>query len=167
MVRTLWQKCGPWAITYTGINFGSPHILIYASIFYFFIYRITYYYLQFQVSQVMMLGRDCFYIFHTVLLKKCPNTASPVLYSYLSCAYLSLQFTKDVVGHLDNIRINLIGIILLEPEGKQNLLDFSEAGLSEINYADYLEEVIQTHSYTQTHMHTNLQRLIRLELWGV
>ncbi|XP_016894904.1 prominin-1-A isoform X9 [Cynoglossus semilaevis] len=57
--------------------------------------------------------------------------------SYLN----TTRFTKDVVGHLDNIRINLIGIILLEPEGKQNLLDFSEAGLSEINYADYLEEV--------------------------
>ncbi|XP_076594475.1 prominin-1-A isoform X7 [Chaetodon auriga] len=50
-------------------------------------------------------------------------------------------FTKDVVGQLDSIKIDLRGIILLEAEGKQNLLDFSEAGLSEINYADYLEEV--------------------------
>ncbi|XP_068181854.1 prominin-1-A isoform X3 [Antennarius striatus] len=50
-------------------------------------------------------------------------------------------FTKDVVGHLNGIRIDLRGIILLEAEGKQNLLDFSEAGLSEINYAEYLEEV--------------------------
>uniref|UniRef100_A0A7N5ZUP0 Prominin 1 b n=1 Tax=Anabas testudineus TaxID=64144 RepID=A0A7N5ZUP0_ANATE len=39
------------------------------------------------------------------------------------------------------VKIDLRGIILLEPEGKQNLQDFSEAGLSEINYADYLEEV--------------------------
>ncbi|XP_068448880.1 prominin-1-A isoform X1 [Clinocottus analis] len=50
-------------------------------------------------------------------------------------------FTKDVVSQLDSVKIDLRGIILLEAEGKQNLLDFSEAGLSEINYADYLEEV--------------------------
>ncbi|PWA18631.1 hypothetical protein CCH79_00005564, partial [Gambusia affinis] len=50
-------------------------------------------------------------------------------------------FTKDVVRQLENFRIDLRAIILLEAEGKQNLLDFSEAGLSEINYADYLDEV--------------------------
>ncbi|XP_030001154.1 prominin-1-A isoform X2 [Sphaeramia orbicularis] len=50
-------------------------------------------------------------------------------------------FTKDVVGQLGSVKIDLRGIILLEAEGKQNLLDFSEAGLSEINHADYLEEV--------------------------
>ncbi|KAM7389073.1 hypothetical protein PAMP_023070 [Pampus punctatissimus] len=50
-------------------------------------------------------------------------------------------FTKDVVAQLDSLKIDLRGIILLEAEGKQNLLDFSKAGLSEINYADYLEEV--------------------------
>uniref|UniRef100_A0A3B3UMF8 Prominin 1a n=1 Tax=Poecilia latipinna TaxID=48699 RepID=A0A3B3UMF8_9TELE len=59
-------------------------------------------------------------------------------------------FTKDVVHQLENFRIDLRAIILLEAEGKQNLLDFSEAGLSEINYADYLDEVthaviIETH----------------------
>uniref|UniRef100_A0AAX7VGE3 Prominin 1 b n=1 Tax=Astatotilapia calliptera TaxID=8154 RepID=A0AAX7VGE3_ASTCA len=42
---------------------------------------------------------------------------------------------------VSNLYIDLRGIILLEAEGRQNLLDFSEAGLSEINYADYLEEV--------------------------
>ncbi|XP_054886378.1 prominin-1-A-like isoform X4 [Poeciliopsis prolifica] len=50
-------------------------------------------------------------------------------------------FTKDVVRQLENFQIDLRAIILLEAEGKQNLLDFSEAGLSEINYADYLDEV--------------------------
>ncbi|XP_053179388.1 prominin-1-A [Scomber japonicus] len=50
-------------------------------------------------------------------------------------------FTKDMVSQLDSVKIDLRAIILLEAEGKQNLLDFSEAGLSEINYADYLEEV--------------------------
>lgn len=55
--------------------------------------------------------------------------------------FLCLQFTKDVVAQLESVKIDLRGIILLEVEGKQNLQDFSEAGLSEINYADYLEEV--------------------------
>uniref|UniRef100_A0A674NAB7 Prominin 1a n=1 Tax=Takifugu rubripes TaxID=31033 RepID=A0A674NAB7_TAKRU len=47
----------------------------------------------------------------------------------------------NVVARLNSVKIDLRGIILLEAEGKQNLLDFSEAGLLEINYADYLEEV--------------------------
>ncbi|XP_061747612.1 prominin-1-A isoform X7 [Nerophis ophidion] len=50
-------------------------------------------------------------------------------------------FTKEVVAHLSKVNIDLRGILLLEAEGKQNLLEFSEAGLSETNYADYLEEV--------------------------
>ncbi|XP_061643827.1 prominin-1-A isoform X4 [Phyllopteryx taeniolatus] len=50
-------------------------------------------------------------------------------------------FTKDVVALLSSVKIDLRDVILLEAEGKQNLLDFSEAGLSETNYADYLEEV--------------------------
>uniref|UniRef100_A0A8C7ZFJ3 Prominin 1a n=1 Tax=Oryzias sinensis TaxID=183150 RepID=A0A8C7ZFJ3_9TELE len=50
-------------------------------------------------------------------------------------------FTKDVVDKLEGVKIDLRGIILLEADGKQNLRDFSEVGLSEINYADYLEEV--------------------------
>ncbi|XP_077465144.1 prominin-1-A isoform X6 [Stigmatopora argus] len=50
-------------------------------------------------------------------------------------------FTKEVATLLNSLKIDLRGIILLEAEGKQSLLDFSEAGLSETNYADYLEEV--------------------------
>ncbi|XP_061541795.1 prominin-1-A isoform X5 [Phycodurus eques] len=50
-------------------------------------------------------------------------------------------FTKDVGALLSSVKIDLRDVILLEAEGKQNLLDFSEAGLSETNYADYLEEV--------------------------
>lgn len=69
---------------------------------------------------------------------------------------LCLQFTKDVVGQLNSVKIDLRGIILLEAEGKQNLRDFSEAGLSEINYADYLEEVTQTHTHRKAGKHTNI-----------
>ena len=50
------------------------------------------------------------------------------------------------MARLNSINIDLRGIILLEAEGKQNLLDFSEAGLLEINYAEYLEEVTQIHA---------------------
>ncbi|XP_077588509.1 prominin-1-A isoform X3 [Stigmatopora nigra] len=50
-------------------------------------------------------------------------------------------FTKEVVTILNSLKIDLRGIILLEAEGKQSLLDFAEVGLSETNYADYLEEV--------------------------
>lgn len=48
-----------------------------------------------------------------------------------------------MVARLNSLKIDLRGIILMEAEGKQNLLDFSEAGLLEINYADYLEEVTE------------------------
>uniref|UniRef100_A0A7N6AHM8 Prominin 1 b n=1 Tax=Anabas testudineus TaxID=64144 RepID=A0A7N6AHM8_ANATE len=57
---------------------------------------------------------------------------------------ISTSLNTTVVSELKIyciVKIDLRGIILLEPEGKQNLQDFSEAGLSEINYADYLEEV--------------------------
>lgn len=54
------------------------------------------------------------------------------------------------MAQLDKVKIDLRGIILLEAEGKQNLLDFSEAGLLEINYADYLEEVTHIDSHTET-----------------
>uniref|UniRef100_A0A8C5GEV4 Prominin-1-A-like n=1 Tax=Gouania willdenowi TaxID=441366 RepID=A0A8C5GEV4_GOUWI len=52
-----------------------------------------------------------------------------------------MNTTMDVVSQLESVRIDLRSIILLDAEGKRVLQDFSEAGLSEINYADYLEEV--------------------------
>lgn len=69
-----------------------------------------------------------------------------MLYQTYFSMLFCLQFTTDVVGQLNSVKIDLRGIILLESEGKQNLQDFSDAGLSEINYADYLEEVKQTHT---------------------
>nr|XP_043896950.1 prominin-1-A isoform X5 [Solea senegalensis] len=59
----------------------------------------------------------------------------------ISSLLKTTAYTKDVMSQLEGIKVNLRGIILLEEEGKQNLRDFSEAGLSEINHADYLEEV--------------------------
>uniref|UniRef100_A0A7N9B0A7 Prominin 1a n=1 Tax=Mastacembelus armatus TaxID=205130 RepID=A0A7N9B0A7_9TELE len=80
------------------------------------------------------------------------NDSDLELYQTYRCTFLCLQFTKDVVGHLDSIKIDLKDITLLEEEGKQNLVDFSEAGLSEINYADYLEEVTRIYRNQQTHV---------------
>uniref|UniRef100_A0A3Q2QZH9 Prominin 1a n=1 Tax=Fundulus heteroclitus TaxID=8078 RepID=A0A3Q2QZH9_FUNHE len=69
------------------------------------------------------------------------------------------MFTKDVVRQLESFRIDLRGIVLLEAEGKQNLRDFSEAGLSEINYADYLDEV--THAWLQDKSMGPLQKALK------
>ncbi|KAM9513875.1 prominin-1-A-like isoform 10-T10 [Salvelinus alpinus] len=53
----------------------------------------------------------------------------------------SSLYTEEVANMFDSVKINLRGIVLLESEGKQSLIDFSETGVAEINYAAYLEEV--------------------------
>lgn len=40
----------------------------------------------------------------------------------------------------EGMKVDLRGIILLESEGKQNLISFTETGINEINFAAYLEE---------------------------
>uniref|UniRef100_A0AAZ3RKA4 Prominin-1-A-like n=1 Tax=Oncorhynchus tshawytscha TaxID=74940 RepID=A0AAZ3RKA4_ONCTS len=54
---------------------------------------------------------------------------------------LDLTYTKEVAKMFDSVKIDLRGIVLLESEGKQSLIDFSETGIAEINYAAYLAEV--------------------------
>ncbi|XP_062331797.1 prominin-1-A isoform X4 [Osmerus eperlanus] len=53
----------------------------------------------------------------------------------------STMYTKDVSRMFDSVKVDLRDIILLEPEGRQNLLGFVETGVGDINYAAYLEEV--------------------------
>ncbi|CAB1325608.1 unnamed protein product, partial [Coregonus sp. 'balchen'] len=48
--------------------------------------------------------------------------------------------TKEMGKMFNNVKIDLRAIILLESEGKQNLIGFSETGVAEINYVAYLEE---------------------------
>lgn len=67
-----------------------------------------------------------------------------------------------MVARLNSVKIDLRGIILLEAEGKQNLLDFSEAGLLEVNYADYLEEVTQIHASRGQHLESQTSCTILL-----
>ena len=57
----------------------------------------------------------------------------------------------------DSVKVDLRDIVLLEPEGRQNLLGFIETGVGDINYAAYLEEVA-THTHTLTHTHTQTHR---------
>uniref|UniRef100_A0A673WY13 Prominin 1a n=1 Tax=Salmo trutta TaxID=8032 RepID=A0A673WY13_SALTR len=53
----------------------------------------------------------------------------------------SSLYTKEVGKMFNNVKIDLRVIVLLESEGKQNLIGFSETGVDRINYAAYLEEV--------------------------
>ncbi|XP_046878635.1 prominin-1-A isoform X3 [Hypomesus transpacificus] len=53
----------------------------------------------------------------------------------------STMYTKDVSRMFDSVKVDLRDIVLLEPEGRQNLLGFIETGVGDINYAAYLEEV--------------------------
>uniref|UniRef100_A0A8C7MI76 Prominin 1a n=1 Tax=Oncorhynchus kisutch TaxID=8019 RepID=A0A8C7MI76_ONCKI len=53
----------------------------------------------------------------------------------------SSLYTKEVGKMFNDVKIDLRVIVLLESEGKQNLIGFSETGVDRINYAAYLEEV--------------------------
>ncbi|XP_055766381.1 prominin-1-A-like [Salvelinus fontinalis] len=50
-------------------------------------------------------------------------------------------FNKDLVKVFDSVSIDLQSMVLLEQDGRDNLLTFSTAGIGEINYAAYLAEV--------------------------
>uniref|UniRef100_A0A672MP15 Prominin-1-A-like n=1 Tax=Sinocyclocheilus grahami TaxID=75366 RepID=A0A672MP15_SINGR len=52
-----------------------------------------------------------------------------------------LQYSKDVSRKFEGLKVDLRDIILLESEGKQNLISFTETGINEIDFAAYLEEV--------------------------
>uniref|UniRef100_A0A8C2FZ75 Prominin 1a n=1 Tax=Cyprinus carpio TaxID=7962 RepID=A0A8C2FZ75_CYPCA len=50
-------------------------------------------------------------------------------------------YSKDVSRKFEGMNVDLRGIILLESEGKQNLISFTKTGINEIDFAAYLEEV--------------------------
>uniref|UniRef100_A0A673X5Z3 Prominin 1a n=1 Tax=Salmo trutta TaxID=8032 RepID=A0A673X5Z3_SALTR len=75
----------------------------------------------------------------------------------------SSLYTKEVGKMFNNVKIDLRVIVLLESEGKQNLIGFSETGVDRINYAAYLEEPkgpLQTslkgHANSLRQIHTNI-----------
>ncbi|XP_077103809.1 prominin-1-A isoform X2 [Siphateles boraxobius] len=59
----------------------------------------------------------------------------------ISAFFNSSVYSKDVSKKFEGMKVDLRGIILLESEGKQNLISFTETGINEIDFAAYLEEV--------------------------
>ncbi|XP_057205364.1 prominin-1-A isoform X4 [Triplophysa rosa] len=50
-------------------------------------------------------------------------------------------YSRDVSTKFEGMKVDLRGIVLLESEGKQNLISFTETGINEINFAAYLAEL--------------------------
>ncbi|XP_029600075.1 prominin-1-A-like [Salmo trutta] len=50
-------------------------------------------------------------------------------------------FNKDLVKVFDSVSVDLQSVELLDQEGRDDLLTFSNAGIGKINYAAYLAEV--------------------------
>ncbi|KAG7461687.1 hypothetical protein MATL_G00193700 [Megalops atlanticus] len=50
-------------------------------------------------------------------------------------------YTEDVSRAFDDIRVDLSSIVLLESEGRHNLISFTKTGIVEINYALYTDEL--------------------------
>uniref|UniRef100_A0A8C1T1V9 Prominin 1a n=1 Tax=Cyprinus carpio TaxID=7962 RepID=A0A8C1T1V9_CYPCA len=59
----------------------------------------------------------------------------------ISAFFNTSVYSKDVSRKFEGMKVDLRGIILLESEGKQNLISFTETGINEIDFAAYLEEV--------------------------
>ncbi|KAJ3587524.1 hypothetical protein NHX12_011121 [Muraenolepis orangiensis] len=56
-------------------------------------------------------------------------------------------FTREVESVLDRVHLDL-GVVLMEADGRQNILDFSESGLSEINYVNKGVTVVDLLTFT-------------------
>uniref|UniRef100_A0A8C7GKN3 Prominin 1a n=1 Tax=Oncorhynchus kisutch TaxID=8019 RepID=A0A8C7GKN3_ONCKI len=82
--------------------------------------------------------------FHTKELFKVldtPHLVNPEWRNFIP-GYMYNDSDLDLtVENFYSVKIDLRGIVLLESEGKQSLIDFSETGIAEINYAAYLAEV--------------------------
>lgn len=63
------------------------------------------------------------------------------------CIYV-LQNNHGLAEIFNGVKVDLEGIILLEEEGKDNLINFANAGLGEIDYGAYLSEVTHTKTHT-------------------
>ncbi|XP_026136536.1 prominin-1-A isoform X5 [Carassius auratus] len=59
----------------------------------------------------------------------------------ISAFFNTSVYSKDVSRKFEGMKVDLRGIILLESEGKHNLISFTETGIFEIDFAAYLEEV--------------------------
>uniref|UniRef100_K9IZS4 Putative conserved plasma membrane protein n=1 Tax=Desmodus rotundus TaxID=9430 RepID=K9IZS4_DESRO len=52
----------------------------------------------------------------------------------------SQEFTKNISGDFENMKVNIDNIVLLDATGKKNLQDFSSSGVDRIDYGAYLAE---------------------------
>uniref|UniRef100_A0A673NA45 Prominin-1-A-like n=1 Tax=Sinocyclocheilus rhinocerous TaxID=307959 RepID=A0A673NA45_9TELE len=59
----------------------------------------------------------------------------------ISAFFNTSVYSKDVSRKFEGMKVDLRDIILLESEGKQNLISFTETGINEVDFAAYLEEV--------------------------
>ncbi|KAK2890972.1 hypothetical protein Q8A67_013615 [Cirrhinus molitorella] len=59
----------------------------------------------------------------------------------ISAFFNTSVYSKDVSRKFEGMKVDLRDIILLESEGKENLISFTETGINEIDFAAYLEEV--------------------------
>lgn len=54
----------------------------------------------------------------------------------------SLQYNKDLANVFESVKVDLQDITLLEQAGRDNLLNFANSGIGQIDYEAYLTEVI-------------------------
>ncbi|XP_077157180.1 prominin-1 isoform X4 [Paroedura picta] len=59
------------------------------------------------------------------------------IYEFLNVS----MYAKEISLKIQQININLSNIVLLDEQGKENLLDFSFSGINEIDFAAYLSEI--------------------------
>ncbi|XP_051505788.1 prominin-1-A-like isoform X3 [Myxocyprinus asiaticus] len=59
----------------------------------------------------------------------------------LSSFFNTSVYSNDMSRKFEGMKVDLRDIILLESNGKQNLISFTETGITEINFAAYLEEL--------------------------
>lgn len=52
-----------------------------------------------------------------------------------------LQYNKDLGKLFDGVQVNLQDITLLEQAGRDNLINFANSGIGQIDYEAYLAEV--------------------------
>ncbi|KAF7707029.1 hypothetical protein HF521_018247 [Silurus meridionalis] len=59
----------------------------------------------------------------------------------ISALFSPSLYTKDVSKKFDSLKVDLKTIVLLNTDGKHNLINFTEAGIKDIDFAAYMEEL--------------------------
>ena len=59
---------------------------------------------------------------------------------------LSPQYNKDLAKVFENVQVDLQDIALLEKAGRDNLINFANSGIGQIDYETYLSEVLRSNT---------------------